>query len=57
MVERQDPDNYTRFQTRGRCALEIAAYVFKAMTAGLIYTTVDFSIQFTSFDLSKKKPA
>ena len=29
MVERQDPDNFTRFQTRERCALEIAGYVFK----------------------------
>ena len=29
MVEIQDPDNFTRFQTRERCALEIAAYVFK----------------------------
>ena len=29
MVERQDPDNCIRFQTRERCALEIAAYVFK----------------------------
>ena len=29
MVERQDPDNFTRFQTRERCALKIAAYVFK----------------------------
>ena len=28
MVERQDPDNCIRFQTRERCALEIAAYVF-----------------------------
>ena len=28
MVERQDPDDFTRFQTRERCALEIAAYVF-----------------------------
>ena len=27
-VERQDPDNFPRFQTRERCALEIAAYVF-----------------------------
>ena len=26
MVERQDPDNFTRFQARERCALEIAAY-------------------------------
>ena len=34
MVERQDPDNFTRFQTRERCALEIAAYVFnKANTS------------------------
>ena len=30
MVEIKDPDNFTCFQTRGRCALEIAAYVFKA---------------------------
>ena len=30
MVVRQDPDNFTRFQTRERCALEIAAYVFNA---------------------------
>ena len=29
MVERQDPNNFTRFQTRERCALEIAAYIFK----------------------------
>ena len=29
MVERQDPDNFTRLQTRERCALEIDAYVFK----------------------------
>ena len=29
MVEIQDLDNFTRFQTRERCALEIAAYVFK----------------------------
>ena len=29
MVERQDPDNFTRLQTRKRCALEIAAYAFK----------------------------
>ena len=31
MVERQDPDNFTRFQTRERCALEIAAYVFNSV--------------------------
>ena len=29
MVERQDPDDFTRFQTRERCTMEIAAYVFK----------------------------
>ena len=29
VVERQGPDNFTRFKTRERCALEIAAYVFK----------------------------
>ena len=28
-VERQDPDNFPRLQTQERCALEIAAYVFK----------------------------
>ena len=34
-VERQDPDNVPRLQTRERYALEIAAYVFKVpiMTA------------------------
>ena len=31
MVERQDPDNSPRLQTRERCALEIAAYVFKSL--------------------------
>ena len=31
MVERQDPDNLTRFQTRKGCALEIAAYVLKTI--------------------------
>ena len=30
-VERQDPDNFPRLQTRERCALEIAAYVFKSV--------------------------
>ena len=37
MVERQDPDNFTRFQTRERCALEIAAYVFNLGYAGMIH--------------------
>ena len=36
MVEIQDPDNFTRFQTRERCALEIAAYVFKSEISRLI---------------------
>ena len=27
-VERQDPDNFTRFQTQEKCALEIAAYMY-----------------------------
>ena len=35
MVERQDPDNFTRFKTRERCALEIAAYVFKGLKCWL----------------------
>ena len=29
MVERQDPDNFIRFQMQERCAFEIAAYVLK----------------------------
>ena len=29
MHRTQDPDNFPRLQTRKRCALEIAAYVFK----------------------------
>ena len=42
MVEIQDPDNFTRFQTLERCALEIAAYVFnklwcKIMKCACIY--------------------
>ena len=31
MVERQDPDNFICFQTRERCAMEIAAYVYKGV--------------------------
>ena len=30
MVERQDPGNFPRLQTRERCALEIATYVFNS---------------------------
>ena len=37
MVEIQDPDNFTRFQTRERCALEIAAYVFKSSLVFILY--------------------
>ena len=32
MIEIQDPDNFPRLQTRERCALEIAAYVFNRLT-------------------------
>ena len=39
MVERQDPDNFTRFQTREKCALEIAAYVFKLLTVAVFMFT------------------
>ena len=35
MVERQDPDNFTHSQTRERCALEIAAYVFNCSIVGV----------------------
>ena len=38
MVEIQDPDNFTRFQTRERCALEIAAYVFKVYQMFILCT-------------------
>ena len=37
MVERQDPDNCIRFQTRERCALEIAAYVFNPYKPGILF--------------------
>ena len=40
MVERQDQDNFTRFQTRKRCALEIAAYVFKMKPGISLYDRV-----------------
>ena len=36
LVERQDPDNFTRFQTRERCAWEIAAYVFKRKSSATL---------------------
>ena len=37
MVERQDQDNFTRFQTRERCALEIAVYAFKERSYNCTY--------------------
>ena len=37
MVEKLDPDNFTRFQTQERCALEIATYVFKGIKYFLVY--------------------
>ena len=45
-VERQDPDNFTRFQTRDRCALEIAAYVFNSLvrTKKLIFLYLNQNI-------------
>ena len=49
MVERQDPDNFTRFQTRERCALEITAYVLN----GHIFTL--FSLEL--FDVPVEKAA
>ena len=36
MVERQDPDNFTRFQARERCALEITAYVFNTDDSNIL---------------------
>ena len=35
MVIRQGPDNFTRFQARVRCTLEIAAYVFKTFVLSI----------------------
>ena len=40
MVERQDPDNFTRFKTRERCALEIATYVYKTEPSELDWLQV-----------------
>ena len=42
MVERQDPDNITRFQTRERRTLKIDAYVFNChqKNAGCILTNL-----------------
>ena len=46
-VERQDPDNFPRLQRRERCALEIAAYVFKEQYKGEcfeFYVLIIFSL-------------
>ena len=46
MVEIKDPDNFTCFQTRETCALEIAAYVFKQdpkKTAAIFLKSQQFS--------------
>ena len=45
MVEIQDPDNFTRFQTRERCALEIAAYVFKYIQHAMPFEQSKINIQ------------
>ena len=42
MVERQEPDNFTRFQTRERCTLEIAAYVFKCKVHIAMYNLIPY---------------
>ena len=48
MVERQDPDSFTRFQTRERCALEIAAYVFNIARSGSkLFDTLDLIIGYS----------
>ena len=41
MVERQDPDNFTRFQMWDRCALEIAAYALKEKSPILKRDVID----------------
>ena len=55
MVERQDPDNFTRFQTRERCALEIAAYVFNDVQTnkdkGRVHTLTGHLLHISYFDV------
>ena len=52
MVERQDQDNFTRFQTRKRCAVDIAAYVLKNIMKngafGPFRANAPFSILFSN---------
>ena len=45
MVDRQDPDNCIRFQTRERCALEIAAYVFNSVRHGYLCNNTHYCIK------------
>ena len=58
MVERQDQDNCIRFQTRERCALEIAAYVFKIGRLNIPYLAtmvyVSLLLYFERILLSRK---
>ena len=48
-VEIQDPDNFQRFQTRERCALEIAAYVFNQKSALQIFEQFKMMTTHASF--------
>ena len=41
MVEKQDPDNFPLLQTREKCALEIAAYVFKKFLSYKLTASVE----------------
>ena len=45
MAERQDPDNFLRLQTQERCALEIAAYVFKQVSEKKTYLPTHLEIK------------
>ena len=49
LIERQDPDNLTRFQTRERWALEKAAYVFKDTTRSVTMNIFQKKNLFKSF--------
>ena len=51
-VERQDPDNFPRLQTRESCALEIAAYVFNK--ANLSDFLLDLNLFITNGIVSSK---
>ena len=49
MVERQDPDTFPCLQTQERCALEIAAYVFKETKSATMNIFRFFNFLFKSF--------